>query len=118
MLPQCRACVSSPSTRLVGLILSLCLHSGATGLGNPTSHCRQAQAHPTHPCVACTAFCLQKRSLLDDQTGLLKECRQQYSQWLLTELLARLTCRMSDIPCAKNRKTSPLLHFTLLILKQ
>ena len=81
MLPQCQACVSSPSTRLVGPILLLCLHSGAMGLGNPASHCRQAQTHSTHPCVACTASCQQKGSLLDDQTGLLRECRQQYPQW-------------------------------------
>lgn len=80
MLPQHRACVSSPSTYLVGLILLLCLHSGVRGLGNLASYCRQAQAHLTHPCVACTASCQENGSLLDDQTGLLRECRQQYPQ--------------------------------------
>lgn len=117
MLPQRRACVSSSSTCLVELIL-LCLHSGAMGLGNPASLCRQAQAHPSHPCVACTASCQQKGSLLDKQTGLLRESRQQHPQWLLTEPLTKLTCWMSDIPCAKTRKVSPLLHFTLLIVNQ
>lgn len=118
MLPQCGACVSSPSTHLVGLIFLLRLHSGVVGLGNSASHCRQAQTHPTHLCVACTASCQLKGSLSDNQTGLLRESRQRYPQWLLTESLARLTCRVSDIPCTKNRKMSPLLHFTLLISKQ
>lgn len=33
------------------------------GLGNPASHCRQVQAHPTHCCVACAASYHQKGSL-------------------------------------------------------
>lgn len=65
------------SAHLLGSILLLCLHSGAMGLGNSASHCRQVQAHPTHLCVACKASFQQKGSLL---AGLLMERRQQYSQ--------------------------------------
>lgn len=84
------------------------------GLGNPAPHCRQVQAHPTHHCVACVAPCQQKGSLL---AGLPMECRQQYPQWLLTVSQARFTSWRSNIPC-NNRKTSLLLHPTLLILEQ
>lgn len=73
--------VFSPSEHLLGLILSLYLHSDSMGLGNPAPHCRQVQAHPTHCCVACATSCQQKGSLL---AGLLMECRQQYPQWPLT----------------------------------
>lgn len=58
--------------------------------------------------------CQQKGSLL---AILLVEGRQQYLQCLLTVSPARFTCWMSNIPC-NNRKTSLLLHPTLLILEQ
>lgn len=67
-----------------------------------------------HPCAACAASCQQRGSLL---AGLFMECREKCPQWLLTVSPARLTCQMSNIPC-NNRKMSPLLHPTLLILEQ
>lgn len=108
-----RGCVSIPSTHLVG---PCCIYIQVPQ--NPASRRRQAQAYPTHPHVACIASCQQKGSPWDCQMELLRECRQQYPQWLPSESPPRLTCWMSDKPCTKNRKMSSLLHFTLLVLKQ
>lgn len=99
-------CVSSPSTHFVG---PCCVYIQVPR--NPASCRRQAQAYLTHPHVVCIASCQQKGSLWDCQTGLLRECRQQYPQWLLSESPPRLTCWTSDKPCTKNRNMSPLFHF-------
>lgn len=103
------------SAHLLGSILS-CLHSGAMGLENSASHCRQVQAHPTHLCVACKACCQQKGSLL---AGLLMECRQQYPQGLLMVVAtSKINLADEQYTLQQQKNVFPMSSYPLLVLEQ